>query len=120
VLNGVGSAGQQDGVVVDEDGGVIAYWGSFSVQVSNGGRLQNVQVFQGIPSDIIAEAVEPLKHCGEANPSIRSLGVEFECVSVVLTCGSFITFLFYECCLFFKLIFFFFFFFFFFLLFLLF
>lgn len=77
VLNGVGSAGQQDGVVVDEDGEVVAYWGSFSVQISQGGRLNNIQIFQGIPSDIIAEAVEPLKR-GEANPAIRSLGVEFE------------------------------------------
>lgn len=64
-------------MVVDEDGGVVAYWGSFSVQVQQGGRLNNLQIFQGIPSDIIAEAVDPLKR-GDANPAIRSLGVEFE------------------------------------------
>ena len=77
LLSGVGPGGQQDGVIVDKNGSIVAYWGSFSVQVNNGGRLQNAQVFQGIPADIIAEAIEPIKR-GELNTSIRSLGVDFE------------------------------------------
>lgn len=43
-LNGVSPTSQQDGAVVDEKGRVLAFWGSFSMQVNNGGRLQDVQV----------------------------------------------------------------------------
>eukprot|EP00618_Florenciella_parvula_P018585 CAMPEP_0119501412 /NCGR_PEP_ID=MMETSP1344-20130328/23250_1 /TAXON_ID=236787 /ORGANISM="Florenciella parvula, Strain CCMP2471" /LENGTH=426 /DNA_ID=CAMNT_0007537569 /DNA_START=1 /DNA_END=1277 /DNA_ORIENTATION=+ len=79
-LNGVSPTSQQDGAVVDEKGQVLAFWGSFSMQVNNGGRLQDVQVFQGIPGDILSEVVEPLK--ANKIPSLKTLGAEYEYVGL--------------------------------------
>ena len=44
---------EADGVVVDGQGRVAAFWGSFTLQVNSGGHLQNVQAFQGLPADLV-------------------------------------------------------------------
>jgi hypothetical protein len=76
----VEGAGANDGVIVNGEGKVAAYWGSFAEQVVSQGKIVNSQSFQGLPVDLITELIEPLKK-GQI-PKFRTLGAEFEYIGL--------------------------------------
>jgi len=71
----------EGGVVADSSGGVLALWAAFPFQQGGANR----QFYRGMPMDHITEAVETFRAVdGEMSrmPSIRSLGAEFEPISI--------------------------------------
>uniref|UniRef100_A0A7S2GAT6 PDZ domain-containing protein n=1 Tax=Octactis speculum TaxID=3111310 RepID=A0A7S2GAT6_9STRA len=85
-LAGVSPTATQDGVVVDKSHEtVLALWSSFPMQVNSNGRLQELQIFQGIPADIILEVLEPLRK-GET-PLLNTIGAEFEYIGLAQVRG---------------------------------
>ena len=67
-------------MIVDGQGRVAALWASFSLQVPHGGRLQNVQAFQGIPAEFVTEVVGPLAR-GD-RPKFKTIGAEYEFIGL--------------------------------------
>lgn len=97
-LQGVNPNSKQDGVVVNPDGEVLAFWASFG---GAGGCLWSLFAcdcvsvsspllvcptgppFLGVPAEIILDTVQPLQK--GKRPTVRALGVRLEYVRSV--CG---------------------------------
>eukprot|EP00052_Salpingoeca_macrocollata_P012029 m.93183 g.93183 ORF g.93183 m.93183 type:complete len:1008 (-) comp18306_c0_seq4:53-3076(-) len=70
-LQGSSLSGHSDGVVLDEEGLVLALWASFGPKGAP---------FLGVPADVLAEVLQPLKE-GKM-PQLSSLGVRLEYLSL--------------------------------------
>lgn len=70
----------EGGVVCNPEGGVQAFWASFSYQQQRRGSKVESQFNRGIPIDIIMDSAAPLIQ--GASPEIWDLGVDFEQISL--------------------------------------
>jgi len=75
----------QDGVLANDDGEVVAYWGSFLTQFVRDGHFHDGAYFAGVTTDIIEDLLNNLRE-GKV-PVSRVLGAEMEKLSLAAVRG---------------------------------